>query len=413
MKRIFALTTLALACSASMAQSTNSVTLYGLVDAGVSRVTGLRGGTNNQLVSGIMEGSRFGLRGNEDIGGGYRALFTMENRLELNNGTLSNRPASGAQVPDRLATASLLGLPTALQPAVSGVAANLGNTIGVNLNNAFWDRQVYLGLVTPVGAVLAGRQYTPAYEVAATFETMGTQSSLAAGQITALPTGIEIRTSNALQYRIVQGPFTAGVMYGFGVPGNRKANQLIGVQGVYNGSLFQAGIGYNTRNNELGAKSLTSTVVGASAKVGPGKANVMVAQITDDNPSGLSSVGASLVPLVGATAAGLVQNAFITAFKQDGMLFNVGYKFETGPNTIYVAYSSLDDKTASNADVASYGAAYTYALSKRTDLNLVLTHFNNKGLAQAAPGQAGFLGGVTASAGTDSNSLAFGIRHRF
>jgi predicted porin len=153
--------------------------------------------------------------------------------------------------------------------------------------------------------------------------------------------------------------------------------------------------------------------VGASAKVGPGKANVMVAQITDDNPSGLSSIGAGLVPLVGATAAGLVQNAFITAFKQDAMLFNIGYKFETGPNTIYVAYSSLDDKTAPNADVASYGAAYTYALSKRTDLNLVLTHFNNKGLAQAAPGQAGFLGGVTASAGTDSNSLAFGIRHRF
>ena len=34
-------------------------------------------------------------------------------------------------------------------------------------------------------------------------------------------------------------------------------------------------------------------------------------------------------------------------------------------------------------------------------------------LAQAAPGQAGFLGGVTATAGTDSNSIAFGIRHRF
>lgn len=413
MKRIFALTSLALACGASLAQSTNSVTLYGLLDVGVNRVTGLRGGTNNQLVSGIMEGSRFGLRGNEDIGGGYRALFTLENRLEANNGTLSNRPASGTQVPDRLATASLLGLPTALQPAVSGISANLGNTIGVNLNNAFWDRQSYVGLVTPVGAVLAGRQYTPAYEVAATFETMETQSSLAAGQITSLPSGIEIRTSNALQYRIVQGPFTAGFMYGLGVPGNRKANQLIGLQGVYKGDLFQAGIGYNTRNNETGAKSLTSTVAGVSAKVGPGKANAMVAKITDDNPAGLSTISGSLVGLVGATAAGLVQNAFITAFKQDALLFNVGYKFETGPNTIYVAYSSLDDKTAPNADVASYGVAYTYALSKRTDLNVVLTHFNNKGLAQAAPGQAGFLGGVTASAGTDSNSFAFGIRHRF
>ena len=41
-----------------------------------------------------------------------------------------------------------------------------------------WDRQIYVGLVTPFGAVLAGRQYTPAYELSAAFDVMGTQSSL-------------------------------------------------------------------------------------------------------------------------------------------------------------------------------------------------------------------------------------------
>ena len=66
-----------------------------------------------------------------------------------------------------------------------------------------------------------------------------------------------------------------------------------------------------------------------------------------------------------------------------------------------------------NADVASYGMAYSYALSPRTDLNAVITRFENTGLGQAAPGGAGYLGGVTASAGTDSTSLALGIRHRF
>jgi len=78
-----------------------------------------------------------------------------------------------------------------------------------------------------------------------------------------------------------------------------------------------------------------------------------------------------------------------------------------------VAYTSWNDRRPNNADVATYGGVYTYSLSKRTDLNLVMTHFNNKNLAQAAPGQAGFLGGVTASAGTDSNNVAVGIRHRF
>ena len=87
--------------------------------------------------------------------------------------------------------------------------------------------------------------------------------------------------------------------------------------------------------------------------------------------------------------------------------------FETGPNTFYVAYNNYNDRKAANADVTSYGVAYSYALSKRTDLNAVVTRFDNKGLGQAAPGQAGSLGGVTASAATDSTGLAVGIRHRF
>ena len=163
MNKALTLTLLAAASGACMAQTAvpNSVTLYGIVDAGVSRVSGLRQGSDTALVSGIMEGSRFGLRGNEDLGGGYRAIFTLENRTELNTGAVSNRPPSASQVPDRLNQAALLGLPGALQPAVSGVAPQIGSTIGVNLTNNFWDRQAYVGLVTPFGAMLAGRQYTP------------------------------------------------------------------------------------------------------------------------------------------------------------------------------------------------------------------------------------------------------------
>ena len=146
-----ALAALAAACGGALAQSTPAtVTVYGILDAGITHTTGLAT-EKNQLVSGIMEGSRFGLRGNEDSGGGYRAIFTLEHRLELNNGTVANRPPSGLQVPDRLSQASLLGLPGALQPAVTGVAGNIAQTLGVNLSNAFWDRQAYLGLVTPFG----------------------------------------------------------------------------------------------------------------------------------------------------------------------------------------------------------------------------------------------------------------------
>lgn len=92
---------------------------------------------------------------------------------------------------------------------------------------------------------------------------------------------------------------------------------------------------------------------------------------------------------------------------------HVGYRLPLGQSTFYVAYNRLDDKRAVNADTSSYGAVYSYALSKRTDINAVAARFVNSRLAQAAPGGAGYLGGVTASAGTDSTSLALGVRHRF
>lgn len=415
MKRtVLALTALAAACGAAVAQTTPPpVTIYGLLDAGVVHTTGITG-NKNQLVSGIMEGSRFGLRGNEDIGGGYRAIFTLEHRLELNTGAVTNRPPSGSQTPDRLNQAALLGLPGALQPAVAGVAGNIGQTLGVNLAGNFWDRQAFVGLITPFGAILAGRQYTPAYEMSATFDALGTQSSLSAGQVASVPSSIDIRVSNAVQYRIVLGGLTASAMYAFGNnAANSKANRFGGAMVMYKTGPYAAGLGYNQRNNDVGQKSLKSTVFGASAGIGPGTLSGIYATIEDDNPSGVATIAGSLTPLVGAAGAALVQSAFTEALKQDGVLMHIGYKMPIGGNTLYVAYSAWNDKRAPNADVASYGVAYTYALSKRTDINAVFTHFDNKNLAQAAPGQAGFLGGFTSSAGKDANSLALGIRHRF
>jgi predicted porin len=414
MKNELAVTALALSCASTWAQAPNTVEVYGTLDVGLNHVTGLAGGSRNQMVSGIMDGSRLGVRGNEDMGGGWRALFTLESRVEVNTGTIGNRPASGAQLPDRLSNATLLGLPTALQGAVNAVAASIGSTVGVNVRNAFWDRQVYVGLVTPVGALLAGHQYTPAYEMFATFDTLRTQSSLSAGQISATPTGVDIRADNALAYRIQQGPVSASAMMTFDGATPSSANRLMGVNGIYRGERFSIGGGYNTHKNELGETALRSGLVGATLDIGPGKLSGMVASIKDDHPAGLSTISATL-QASGATApqGALVQSAFVNGLKQDARLFNIGYTLVTGALTSYLSYSQFNDRRPADADVVSYGVAYSYALSKRTDINAVLTHFNNKGLAQAAPGGGGFLGGFTASAGTDSNNIALGVRHRF
>lgn len=402
-------------CGSAAAQS--SVQLYGLVDAGITHVTGLKQGSVTQLASGIMEGSRWGLKGTEDLGSGYKALFTLESRLEADTGAQSNRPISGTQVPDRIATPVALGLPnTPATAAVAAVNASIANRVlGVNLNNALFDRQAYVGLVTPVGAVLAGRMYTPDYEVSAEFDAMQTQSALAAGQLAAIPAGFDIRINNALQYRIQTNGVTAAAMYGFGETGSSSRNQrFVGVMAMYKTNDFAFGAGYNTRNNELGLKSLTTTTVGGWVNVGPGKLSAVYSRHKDDHPSGLSTIASDLVaggfPLPFATA---VQNAYINALKQRFDLFNVGYRIASGPHTVTFAYTNRNEKTAYDADARSYGIAYTYALSKRTDLNAVLVRFDNRRNGQAAPGGNGYLGGVTATAGTDSTGVALGIRHRF
>ncbi len=410
MKKILALSLLASAAAASFAQS--SVTIYGIVDLGATKVSGVRGGSISQLNSGIMDGSRLGFRGNEDLGGGYRALFTAESRLEADTGLVSNRPPSLSQVADRLIMANLMGLPAALQPVLNAVSGNIGNGIGVNLAGAFWDRQIFVGLVTPVGAILAGRQYTPAYEMTATFDVMQTQSALSAGQVASIPSSIDIRLSNTLAYRVVQGPFSAALMVA-AAEGSAATGKFYGANAVYKTPAFSVGVGYNTRENERQVKSLTNVVVGASAAIGPGTLSGMLVTVKDNAPTGLSGIAALVTPQVGAATAGVVQNAYINALKQDGKLMHVGYRMTTGANTFYVAYTKWDDSRPNNADTNSYGVAYTYALSKRTDINAVAARFVNSRLAQAAPGGAGYLGGVTASAGTDSTSLALGVRHRF
>lgn len=414
----FAPHALAIAASAAsgLAAAQSNVQLYGLVDVGVTRVSGLKQGSVTQLTSGLMEGSRWGLKGTEDLGGGYKALFTLESRVEADTGAQSNRPISGTQVPDRIATPAALGLPATLASAVAEVNASIANQVlGVNLNNALFDRQAYVGLITPAGAVLAGRMYTPDYEVSAEFDAMQTQSPLAAGQLAAIPAGFDIRYSNALQYRVQTGGITAAVMYGFGETGSSSSNaRFAGLMGMYKGDGYAVGMGYNTRNNELGQKSLTTTTVGGWVNAGPGKLSAVYSRHRDDHPSNLSSIAATLIARgVPAPAANLVQTAYMNALKQRFDLFNIGYRITSGPHTVTVAMTNRNEKTSYDADARSYGVAYTYALSKRTDLNAVLVRFDNRKNGQAAPGGNGYLGGVTRQAGVDSTALGLSLRHRF
>ena len=411
------------AIAQSTSPSTTNVTLYGLVDAGFNHVTGLKSGSFNGIASGIMEGSRWGLKGTEDLGGGYKAIFTLESRFEVDTGSVSNTPASGLQLPDRIGVAVRDHLAAPFKPTAATIIPAVNNLLassafGVNIGpagNRLFDRQAFVGLVTPFGAVTLGRQYTPAYLVSAAFDASHTESSLAVGQVASLPAAFDIRLSNTVQYGIRTSGVTATLMYGAGeVAGSSSASRFLGIMAMYNANGFGLGFGHNEKNNEAGQKSLTNNIFGASVDLGPGTLFGQYATIKDENPSGLASIGAGVTALSGSAVLGTAyQNAYNESFHQDARLMHIGYRLTTGPHTIVAAFNRLDDRRAANADTDSYGATYTYALSKRTNLNAVLTRFNNKGTGQIAPGGAGFLGGVTATAGTGSTNLAFGIRHTF
>src|SRR5437868_1695643 len=77
---------IAAACAApAMAQS--NVTIYGIADAGLMYVDNGGNDSKVKLVSGIADGSRLGFKGTEDLGGGYKTVFNLEARVQLDNGS--------------------------------------------------------------------------------------------------------------------------------------------------------------------------------------------------------------------------------------------------------------------------------------------------------------------------------------
>lgn len=80
-KTVLALAVMA-ASGAAMAQS--SVELYGLVDLIVHKDKGQA----TAMTSGGMATSRWGLRGSEDLGGGLKAVFKLEQQINADTGTV-------------------------------------------------------------------------------------------------------------------------------------------------------------------------------------------------------------------------------------------------------------------------------------------------------------------------------------
>ncbi|MBC3880535.1 porin [Undibacterium sp. LX40W] len=436
-------------CFAAPVLAQSNVTVYGILDAGIQFNSN---GKANQtkMVSGIADGSRLGFKGTEDMGGGYKAIFNLEARVEVDTG--SNKagnisdyqgyaltkgmsfPDFGSPVLKGAAAQTLQGVREALQPKYN---VNATNTYvlqrGGGPDGGMFDRTAMVGLITPVGAVLAGRMYTPAYEIfngADTFESgmAGSWGGITGGTGGLLTSGMAIRSNKALQYRIeLPNGIAASLMYGFKNSGYVGLDdKFIAGMVKYKANGFDVGIGYNRGTNMDGTTGLITSTAGGSYSTGDFKFFAGYQAMKNENSILLpvfydawdKEIGASLkaagvpAPVLAAWTS-IFRTTVAKNFKLDATSFSLGLQYKVGNGRIMTSFSRQDDRTLSNSDASQIAIGYDYNLSKRTDLYTVFGRIKNQNDGQYALGAASASGGFTETPGGSARAVQVGMRHRF
>lgn len=73
-------------CLAASAQAQSSVTMYGILDAGITYFSNIGGHSSVAQTNGVDFPSTVGFTGVEDLGGGNHAIFKLETAIKLTNG---------------------------------------------------------------------------------------------------------------------------------------------------------------------------------------------------------------------------------------------------------------------------------------------------------------------------------------
>jgi len=315
--------------------------------AKAATVTKSAGSSGFTMGSGIGMGSRFGIRGSEDLGGGMRAIFTLEHGLDISDGDTAGSASTGR---------------------------------GDTTNNKWWNRQAFVGLASGWGQVTAGRQYTPIFWALlpadfSEYRYYNNWSAPTGASInTLLPQG-PVRLDNALSYRspsfgglTVYATYSFGENLGAGTSGATGTN-TVGTGDVYGiaagwqlGGLYIGG-GYHNIDSKATATNGNS-VVGGVPTVGSSVAAIAASYKWTSFGVSLGYTQVNLQQFFGGgTSKANVNTILGSAFAMVGtgkVIFNAYYA-DTHDFKSIIANAPVNGNST-----FSFGLTYEYPLSKRT-----------------------------------------------
>src|SRR6476469_4528130 len=187
---------LAVLAAAGTASAQSSVTLFGIVDATIQRVSNSGGPSVTRLHNSGESSSRLGFRRTEDLGGGMSASFWLEAGVNNDDGT-------GQTLSTNNQFSSASG--TALVSGAGGLNNRASNGTGLVFN-----RRSTVSLAGGSGGIRLGRDYTPQFWNLTVFDPYGT-----GGVGTNLMTSLNISGPTSVRASNTIGYFLPGNLGGF------------------------------------------------------------------------------------------------------------------------------------------------------------------------------------------------------
>ena len=347
--------------AATNVQAQSSVTIYGIVDTGIEYFN--HSGPNDRSLARIPNitasvPSRLGFRGTEDLGGGAKAVFVLENGFGSDTGAL-------------------------------------------NYGGRMFGRQAYVGLSNQYGAVSLGRQYNMTFYALINADILGPNAYAISNLDSYLP---NTRSDNAVGYLGKFGAWSAGATYSLGRdaagPAGPQATNCAGelaadaracrqwtVMAKYDDANFGVSASFDRMNG------------GPNASFGLTNSNF------HDDRSSLNGY----VQVAGAKiGAGILHRANFSAASFKSNLYYLGASYPlSGLWTIDGQVGRVDIRD-SDRDAVMIALRATYNFSRRTAAYVTAGQMRNHGTSAL-----GVSPGATTLPGKNQTGALIGIRHSF